>query len=118
MKIEKANRAITRAWIATLILAILGLIATSRSQVEALFAFFITCGLAFGISKKSRICAVIMCFQIFFALQSLGYRIIPIPVCIMLVVFVYFIIQGTRGTFAYHKWLKEMQKNYETNYSS
>jgi len=63
-------------------------------------------GLAFGIYKKNRICAVVMfvyfvASKIFMAIDGGGLRGVP-----MAIVFGYFFWQGVSGTFAYHKHRK------------
>lgn len=64
--------------------------------------------LAFGVYKKSRVCAVILFIfflisQFFTLFNTQGLSGIPVAV-----VFAYFYIQGIRGTFSYHRQSKHI----------
>jgi serine/threonine-protein kinase len=64
-------------------------------------------GLAFGIYKKSRACAVSM--MIYFVVSKI---LIVVETgsfggSVMAIIFIYYYAQGISGTFAYHKLMKE-----------
>ena len=64
-------------------------------------------GLAFGIYKKSRACAVIMLIYFIYAKIFLTISTGTMTGLPVALVFIYFYWQGVAGTFAYHKWKKE-----------
>lgn len=63
-------------------------------------------GMAYGIYKKCRLCAVLM-FE-YFLLSKLFIMSISLQInlgsIIIGTIFLYFLFQGVRGTFAYHKY--------------
>ncbi|HEX7863685.1 MAG TPA: hypothetical protein VF555_01985 [Variovorax sp.] len=110
-------RKIRNAWIAglvsatvTLIFVLIAIAGTSLLGMSAyqLVDVVVILGLAFGIYKKSRICAVLMLAYFVWA------KIVLIQMghaggsgLFMAVVFFYFYVQGVIGTFAYHKHLRQ-----------
>jgi hypothetical protein len=114
MNIEEAKKAIKIAWILalvsggiTLIFGIFSKYIQDTVPINANFGFvldaLIIFGLAFGIYKKSRICAVIMFVYFFdsqfrFTISSRTVYNIPLAL-----VFLFYFYQGIRGTFYYHK---------------
>ncbi|MEJ2354306.1 MAG: hypothetical protein P8Y62_00125 [candidate division WOR-3 bacterium] len=125
MNIEQAKKAIKISWILALVSGGITLIFGIFSKyiqdtvpinanlglvLDALIVF----GLAFGIYKKSRICAVIMFVyflnsQFRFTINSRTISNIPLAL-----VFLFYFYQGIRGTFSYHKLTAdEENKQYE-----
>jgi hypothetical protein len=118
MDIEKANKAIRIAYIygiilgtITLIVGLLslaGLITNSGTYEFDLWNLLnapLIFGLAFGIYKKNRVCALIM-FVYFIAARP-GCIIYVIQECniitfFLTILFIYAFIQGIRGTLTYH----------------
>jgi len=114
---DKVLKKIRTAWIACLVSAGMTLvmvavvIATGRSTlglqgpIDLVDVAFIL-GMAFGISRKSRVCAVLM--LVYFAFSK--YLIIratgQVSGVWLGVVFLYFYAQGVVGTFEYHKLRK------------
>lgn len=111
MDLEKAKRAIKGAWIAgaisgavTLVFVIAAVAGADVLGFNILYLLdvFLIFGLAYGIYKKSRTCAVIM-FVYFVASKVIIWQrmgsLQGLPVAIA---FGYFFFQGIRGTFAYH----------------
>ena len=112
MDLQKAEKAIKSAWIAavvsgaiTLLVAVLALIGVRIFNFTAwvLIDVVLIFGLAYGIYRKNRICAVIMFVyfvvsKIYMFVGSGGITGIPLAI-----IFCYFFFQGIRGTFAYHK---------------
>ena len=114
---DKVLKKIRTAWIACLVSAGMTLvmvavvIATGRSTlglqgpIDLVDVAFIL-GMAFGISRKSRVCAVLM--LVYFAFSK--YLIIratgQLSGVWLGVVFLYFYAQGVVGTFEYHKLRK------------
>jgi len=107
---------IRNAWIAAVVsgCVTLAVILLSISGVVNLFGFSawelidvaLVFGLAFGIYKKNRICAVVMLVYFIASkifLISLTGKLTGVP---MAVFFGYFFWQGVSGTFAYHKHRK------------
>ena len=114
---DKVSKKIRAAWIACLFSASMTLvmvaivIATGRSSlglqgpIDLVDVAFIL-GMAFGISRKSRVCAVLM--LVYFAFSK--YLIIRASGQVggvwLGLVFLYFYAQGVVGTFEYHKLRK------------
>ena len=114
---DKVLKKIRTAWIACLVSAgmtvvmIAVVIATGKSSlglqgpIDLLDVAFIL-GMAFGISRKSRACAVLM--LVYFAFSK--YLIIratgQVGSVWLGLVFLYFYAQGVVGTFEYHKLRK------------
>ena len=112
MDMEKANNAIQGAWISgaivgviTLILSLIGAFGLDQWNIIDAFLLF---GLAFGVYKKSRVCAIIL------FIYWVGDRIwmmVAQPEAIagslfMAILFGIWFFQGIRGTFAYHRIAK------------
>ena len=110
MDIEKANRAIKSAWIVaaisaglTLIFAITGLFGLDLS---ALWIVIVVLGLAFGVYKRNRACAVILfVYWVVGAIWEITVSglIGSLP---LRIVFAILFFWGIRGTFAYHRLAK------------
>ncbi len=105
---------IRNAWIAGLIsasitlifvlLAISGKVYLGFSEWE-FFDVALLLGLAFGIYKKNRVCAVLMCLYFIAAKIVIFYETGHVSGILMGSLFIYFYVQGARATFAYHKHL-------------
>ncbi|MDZ4344861.1 MAG: hypothetical protein U1E51_20765 [Candidatus Binatia bacterium] len=112
---KKARRAIRNAWIAatvsgifTVIVALIA-VTSDRNPFDdwvtgwELLSAGATFGLAYGIYRKSRACAVVVLLwyvaqQLLYAIETgrkTGFG--------LALVFIYFYVQGVRGTFAYQK---------------
>ena len=114
---DKVLKKIRAAWIACLVSAAMTLVmiavvmSTGRSSIglqgpiDLVDVVFIL-GMAFGISRKSRICALLM--LVYFAFSK--YLIIrasgQVSGAWLGLVFLYFYAQGVVGTFEYHKLRK------------
>jgi hypothetical protein len=106
---------IRNAWIAALISAavtlVVSLLALAGNHVgpftgaELLDVVFIL-ALAFGISRKSRVCAVVMFVYFVFSKYLLIRQTGQLNGLFMGVVFLYFYALGVAGTFEYHKLRK------------
>jgi hypothetical protein len=116
---DKALKAIRNAWIFGIISASITLLMTiltfsgyknpDRIQFSlfTLIDVFILLGMSYGISRKSRVCSTSL--FIYFILNKLYFlvalrSIAGWPVSL---VFLYFFYQGMRGTYRYHKIIKE-----------
>lgn len=109
---EDIRRKIKSAWVAAVISGsitlVVTLIAISGTEILGfsvweLFDVALIFGLAFGISKKSRTCAVVM--LIYFLISKIILTIEsgrPSGV-VLSIIFIYYFWQGVSGTFAYHK---------------
>jgi hypothetical protein len=106
---------IKSAWVAALISASVTLVITLIAMSgKNLFGFSawelidvtLIFGLAFGIYKKSRLCAVLM-FIYFIASKIALMAQFGVSISIVVAIaFAYFFWQGISGTFAYHKVIK------------
>jgi serine/threonine-protein kinase len=107
---------IKHGWVAALFVAgvilVITLVVMSGTEIIGfsawkLFDVALILGLAFGIYKKSRVCAVLMlvyfiAFKILIMAETGRPSGIP-----MALVIAYFFWQGVSGTFAYHKFKKQ-----------
>ncbi|WP_432727239.1 hypothetical protein [Variovorax sp. W6] len=112
-------RKIRNAWIAglvsaavTLVFVLIAVAGTSLIGMSAyqLLDVVLILGLAFGIYKKSRICAVLMLAYFVWAkvvLIRLGHA--NGTGLVMAAVFFYFYLQGVIGTFAYHRYQRQKE---------
>jgi hypothetical protein len=110
--IARANKRIKQAWIVGVIGGVITLIATLLSvagvdildvNIYVLIDVVLVFGLAYGIYRKSRVCAVIM-FVYFVGTKILMLVESGRPSgLVMAALFGYWFFQGIRGTFAYHK---------------
>ncbi|MEE9399925.1 MAG: PH domain-containing protein [Dehalococcoidales bacterium] len=107
---DEANNAIKSAWIAGIIVGVIilvvSLIPNTLFGLEGLIEVFIYFSLSFGVYKKSRACAVIffiyfVSFKIFQLIALADWK----PGLLALVIS-FFLFQGIRGTFAYHRIIK------------
>ncbi|MHC4260397.1 MAG: hypothetical protein ACYSTF_08330 [Planctomycetota bacterium] len=111
MDVIKANKAIRSAGIAAIVSGVLTVIVSvivglghsiAGMSVWGVVDGLVILGLAYGIFKKSRACAVIM--LVYWVACKIVYFIegntqgLPIAV-----LFAYFFLQGVIGTFTYHK---------------
>jgi len=127
MNIEQAKKAIKTAWILALVLGGITLICgifskhiqyfvPIKANLWSILNAFIIFGLAFGVYKKSRFCAVIMFVYFFdsqFRFSINSWTISNIPLAL---VFLFYFYQGIRGTNYYHKLAAdEENKQYEQN---
>jgi hypothetical protein len=110
---------IKSAWVAgcisgsvTLIVTLLAISGTSILNYSAweLFDVALIFGLAFGIYKKSRACAVLMLIYFIASKILIAIETGKAPGIVLALIFVYYYWQGVAGTFAYHK-LKAAQLN-------
>jgi len=112
---EKALKCIKSAWRSAIALSLIKLISvivltkisnfgSSELIVYALILIILDLGLAFGVYKKSRICAVILfvCFTLN-QLYMLSNGMSNIVGFIISVAFATCFFQGIRGTIHYHK---------------
>ena len=107
---------IKNAWVAALVSAamttLLALIAVYGGQSvggidgSALFDVALILGLAFGIYKRSRACAVIMLVYFFASKIILFVDSGKVQGIFLSLVFLYFYWQGAVGTFASHRHIK------------
>jgi serine/threonine-protein kinase len=104
------------AWVAALVSAsltlVLILIAISGTRIYsfdawALIDVFLILGLAFGIYRKNRACAVVMLVYFVFSKIVLLIEGAPAASLPMAFIFLYFYWQGVVGTFRYHALLKQ-----------
>ena len=119
MTILESKKHIRNAWIAsiiaasvTLALSLLSLAGTSLGgyNVWNLFDAVFIAGMAFGIFRRSRICAVLM---LVYYLASTIMSITEKPVGIAIVVpviFIYYYAKGVQGTFVWRR-LNEKEPN-------
>ena len=107
---DKANNAIKSAWIAAIVSAGFTLIAAVTGlfglDLSALWIVIVMLGLAFGIYKKNRACAVILfVYWVVGAIWEIAVSGLTgsLPLGI---VFAICFFWGIRGTFAYHRIVK------------
>jgi serine/threonine-protein kinase len=118
MTSQKIDKKIKHARIAAMISGIItfaGAITLINKQTELQFSLFnmlslvdafIIFGMAYGIYKKSRLCAVLM-FEYFLFSKLFILSISSqtnLGTIIVGSIFLYFLFQGVSGTFAYHKY--------------
>jgi hypothetical protein len=112
--IQTASNKISTAQITGNIIGIItGFVALFKMDILIMVISFTIISLSYGISKKSRICAIIMiAYLIISILGCIGFAIFTpgglmplawIPIGLILC---YPFYQGLRGTFAYHKLAK------------
>lgn len=113
---ERVDRAIKRAWIAALVCGgitlVVGLIAIGGMQLVpgfngwVLLDSAILFGLAFGVYKRSRICAILLvAYGAFNEVYMISSGIDkPHP---LRLIFIYFYFRGMVAVFAYHKQLSQ-----------
>jgi|WetSurMetagenome_2_1015567.scaffolds.fasta_scaffold389816_2 hypothetical protein len=108
--IEIANKNIKTAWISS---AVIGILAIPQSlmkdDTKYLYTFILFIGLSYGIYKKNRYCAIILfilpIIGVIFSVTDEGIKALSgIVICIFLC---YLFYKGIRGTFAYHKLIKD-----------
>jgi len=118
MNIEKAKKAIKTAWILALVSGGINLIfifllknlegeQTINFGLWNLIDVLLVFGLAFGIYKKCRVCAVIMFAYFLINQLNISLSAVMITNIPLALVFLYYFFQGIRGTFYYHKLIDE-----------
>ncbi|HTJ79754.1 MAG TPA: hypothetical protein VL357_12235 [Rariglobus sp.] len=126
MDISKAKSAIKRSFICGIISTFITLIATLvvlyrgdfrlsgvPISIYTLVDVILMAGLTTGLFFKSRICAILMVTYFLWSKYmqfSSGMEIPPVAFVVSLV-FLYFYIEGMRGTFAYHR-LKRRRRSH------
>ena len=107
---------IKQGWVAALICAGVTLVVTLFAMfgtvildfsADELFDVALICGLAYGIYRKSRVCAVLM---LIYFIASKIYIMVATGKpsgSVMGVVFAYYFWQAVTGTFAYHKLVRQ-----------
>lgn len=121
MDIEKANKAIKDAYICGIGWGLLVLIFSFPNiTLLDLLGAFIILGLAFGIYKRSRVCAIMIFILWILLVVDRGLVLVKGPIeseslFLMLILIIvgipfvgvlsYFFFQGIRGTFVYHKMI-------------
>lgn len=119
---EKALKHIRNAYVLAILSGVITLLLIISSilkvwnsglDVSELVDVVLIFGLAFGISKKSRICAIILFIYYIlnkiFMILSVNYGSLAI-----MVIFIIGYFKGIRGTIHYHKNLKLEKMNNET----
>jgi Ca2+/Na+ antiporter len=108
---NRALRKIKTAWVAAIVTGVVTLAATVVSVADTQLGdvsgwnfidVVLIFGLAFGIYKKSRLCALIMLLYFILgkiAMWTVSPSLIGLPVTIL---FLYCFVQGVIGTFQYH----------------
>ena len=127
MNIEQSLKHIRNGWIIALIAGFITLIfnyvsISQNFQTSDIFGFYndpfiifdivLVFSMAFGIYKKSRICALIMLLHYLLSkLVMINYGINFFDLSgIISLVFIYFYVQAVRGTITYHKLIKNDEK--------
>lgn len=118
MTSQKIDKKIKHARIAAMISGVITLAASTTlifKQSESQFSLFnmlslfdalIIFSMAYGIYKKSRVCAVLMFEYFLFSKLFIMSTSSQINLAAIIVgsIFLYFLFQGIRGTFAHHKY--------------
>ena len=114
---NRALRKIKVAWVAAVVAGVVTLaavVSVTDTQVVGVSSWnfidvVLIFGLAFGIYKKSRVCAIIM--LIYFILSKIiMWTVSPSPIGLpVTVLFLYCFVQGVIGTFQYHRLLNVPQ---------
>ncbi len=116
MSKEDAEKAIQNAWIVGLVSGGVTLIITLtaiggsgvlRFSSWTFLDIILTFGLAFGIYKKSWLAAVTMLIYFVFSQIMLRINVNSFRGIVIALIFIYFYVQGIRGTFAYHNIIKQ-----------
>ncbi|XLZ70596.1 hypothetical protein ABT364_01135 [Massilia sp. SR12] len=106
------QKKIKQAWIAGTISGsmtlLFTLLAVSGTQAVGFNAWnfidvVLIFGLAFGIYKKSRACAVLMLVYFIISKIIIAIETGSVSGTVLAVIFIYYYAQGIAGTFAYHK---------------
>jgi hypothetical protein len=124
MKLESAQSAINGAWLTGLVVGLLTLIraavvfffssADSRWMVAAILPdLAILFGLAYGVYRKNRICAALLCAYFLYLLISKARmwavtHSVP-PGILIDGIAMLLCLNGARGAFAYHKLKRETE---------
>lgn len=113
---KKILKMVKNAWIAALVSAgitfLLALAAIFGSPILGISAWELidvafVLGMAYGIYKKSRTCAVLMFVYFIISKTMLTMSTGAMTGLPLALVFIYFYWQGVAGTFAYHKLKKQ-----------
>ena len=128
--LEKAQRKVRNAWIAGIVVGVVGFIMatvyyflsveSSETMLSKIFLSLIIIGLAFGIKKHSRTCAItIFIWFISAYFTSYVYAIInktstgSLVGVLISIVILYYAFEGIRGAFAYHSLRCKEDPNYK-----
>lgn len=112
MTAVQAEACIRKAWIAGAVSAFLTLCASLLPLIGISVAGFnlwnladvvLIAGLAFGISRRSRVCALVMLVYILALIIMIFARTSYYASAAVEAVFVYFYVGGVRATFAWHR---------------
>ena len=119
--LELREKHIARAWIAACVSAgitvIFGLLALVGEQVLPGFDAWILLdatvlgGLAFGVAKRSRVCAVIL---VIYGIANLVAATLEGRLSLLGFVFIYFYIRGAIEIFRYHRHSHQMPQATDT----
>lgn len=103
LRLQEANKRIKVAWITGIISGCINTIAAFLSSPYFFVDVVLVFGLAFGIYKKSRACAVIMLIY-FVVSKLLTLTLLKNPGALLVSVIVsYIYFRGIQGTYEYHK---------------
>jgi uncharacterized membrane protein YjgN (DUF898 family) len=107
-----AEAKIRNAWMAGSISAVVTLVASllplfgislAGFNLWNLTDFLLIAGLAFGISRRSRVCALLMLAYFVISKVMLIVRTGNVASLVVGALFAYFYFEGVRGTFAWHR---------------
>lgn len=110
------QKKIKQAWIAgaisgsmTLLFTLLAISGTKAAGFNAwnFIDVVLIFGLAFGIYKKSRACAVLMLVYFVVSKILIAIETGSVSGTVLAIIFIYYYAQGIAGTFAYHKLVKQ-----------
>lgn len=113
---EAVQKQIKQAWIAgtisgtvTLLITLLAISGTKAAGFNAwnFIDVVLIFGLAFGIYKKSRACAVSMLVYFVVSKILVALETGSVSGSVLALIFIYYYAQGIMGTFAYHKLTNE-----------
>jgi hypothetical protein len=133
MDLNKAQKKIRNAWIAgigfnvIILIGALYIYLTGEHILAVLVSLvyiYVASGLIFGTYKRSRICVTAMFILLTMAFANAMYNMLQealttkeppndMIIIVPFIVVLYFIFEGIRGTFAYHKLIKN-HENRET----
>ncbi|MYN02925.1 hypothetical protein GTP41_12520 [Pseudoduganella sp. DS3] len=112
----EVQKKIKQAWIAgaisgsmTLLFTLLAISGTKAAGFNAwnFIDVVLIFGLAFGIYKKSRACAVLMLVYFVVSKILIAIETGSVSGTVLAIIFIYYYAQGIAGTFAYHKLVKQ-----------
>lgn len=112
----EVQKKIKQAWIAgaisgsmTLLFTLLAISGTKAAGFNAwnFIDVVLIFGLAFGIYKKSRACAVLMLVYFVVSKILIAIETGSVSGTVLAIIFIYYYAQGIAGTFAYHQLVKQ-----------